>query len=126
MNLLEEAAAVVKDRQEKYGPPGQHWGLTVRLINTYFGTIFKPEDWAICMILDKLARERHMPQHDNLVDVAGYANGRAVILNGLADRFDEMHCKCGKVYRYVWDDESPTGKTVEEVPNGEDCRQDQS
>lgn len=31
---------------------------------------------------------------------------------------DELRCRCGKSYMYVWDDESPTGKTLVEVQNG--------
>ncbi len=43
-SILDEAAAVVKDRQAKYGSPLEHWTLTVGLINRYFGTTFTPAD----------------------------------------------------------------------------------
>jgi hypothetical protein len=126
VNILEEAAAVVQDREQKYGPPGQHWGLTVALINCYFNIKLRPEDWATMMMLDKLARERHTPLRDNMVDVAGYANGRRVVLDCLPSNSaeipcnptcgDDCHCRPGKTYVYKWGDEYPTGKTMEEVP----------
>jgi hypothetical protein len=28
---------------------------------------------------------------------------------------DGFHCRCGRRYRYRWDETSPTGKTMEEV-----------
>ena len=34
----------------------------------------KPEDWALVMIIDKLARHnREVPKHDTLLDISGYA-----------------------------------------------------
>ena len=80
MTILEEAIQVVRDRQAKYGSPREHWSLTVRLINAYFGTDFKPQDWAICMVFDKLAREHNGHLRDNAVDVAGYIAGRETVL----------------------------------------------
>ncbi len=81
MTILEEAQAVVRDRQSKYGSPGMHWALTVTLINAYFGLHLQPADWALCMIFDKLAREAHSHQRDNSVDVCGYVAGRERVLS---------------------------------------------
>lgn len=100
MTILEEALVVVKDRQATYGPPLEHWGMTIRLINARFGTTFRAEDWGIFMILDKIARQAHTPKRDNMVDVAGYANGVQTCLEARS------------VYRYVWEDCHETGKTV--------------
>ena len=81
--LLMDAAAAVRQRRSTYGPPGDHFKITVALINAAFGTSFKPEDWATIMQLDKIARSRgpgYTP--DNDVDGAGYAACRHEILNG--------------------------------------------
>ena len=80
-SILEEAQAVVKDRQARYGSPLEHWTLTVALINRYFGTTFTPADWATCMVFDKLAREKNSHQRDNGVDVCGYMAGRETVLD---------------------------------------------
>ncbi len=81
MTILEEAQAVVEDRQAKYGSAREHWRLTTALINAYFGTDFAPADWGIIMIFDKLAREAHSHQRDNSVDVCGYVAGREQVLD---------------------------------------------
>lgn len=80
--LLMEAAAAVRQRRGTYGPPGDHFKITVALVNAAFGTAFKPEDWATIMQLDKIARSRgpgYTP--DNDVDGAGYAACRHEILS---------------------------------------------
>ena len=76
--LLLDAAAAVRDRRQKYGPPLEHFRITVALINAAFGTSFRPEDWATIMLLDKIARSRGPDDHhDNDIDAAGYAACRA-------------------------------------------------
>jgi len=80
-SILEEAQAVVKDRQVRYGSPLEHWTLTVALINRYFGTTFTPADWATCMTFDKLSREHFSHHRDNGVDICGYQAGRQAVLD---------------------------------------------
>ena len=76
--LLLNALEAVRDRRAKYGPPRNHFAITVALINAAFGTKFKPEDWATIMQLDKIARSRGPADHpDNDIDGAGYAACRA-------------------------------------------------
>lgn len=76
--MLLDAAAAVRDRRRRYGPPRDHFTITVALINAAFGTSFRPEDWATIMQLDKIARSRGPSDHpDNDVDGAGYAACRA-------------------------------------------------
>jgi hypothetical protein len=76
--LLLDAAAAVRDRRQKYGPPLEHFKITVALVNAAFGTNFRPEDWATIMQLDKIARSRGPDDHpDNDIDAAGYAACRA-------------------------------------------------
>jgi hypothetical protein len=79
--MLEEAAAAVRQRRQTYGPPGDHFRITVALINATFGTSFRPEDWATIMQLDKIARSRGPGQtSDNDIDCAGYAACRYEVM----------------------------------------------
>lgn len=71
--MLKNAALVVIERGDSYGPPAEHFARTVGLINAIYGTSFRPEDWGKMMILDKLARDWETPKIDNLTDIAGYA-----------------------------------------------------
>lgn len=76
--LLLDALDAVRDRRGKYGPPINHFSITVRLVNAAFGTSFTESDWATIMVLDKIARSRGpMDCRDNDVDLAGYAACRA-------------------------------------------------
>lgn len=76
--LLLDALDAVRDRRGKYGPPVNHFRITVRLVNAAFGTTFTESDWATIMVLDKIARSRGpMDCRDNDVDLAGYAACRA-------------------------------------------------
>ena len=76
--LLLDALDAVRDRRGKYGPPINHFSITVRLVNAAFGTTFTESDWATIMVLDKIARSRGpMDCRDNDVDLAGYAACRA-------------------------------------------------
>jgi len=94
LNILEEANAVVKDRQAAYGSPVRHWGRTVALVNAHFGTRFAPEDWGVIMVFDKLARQLETDKRDNLVDVCGYAAGVQSVIDSR------------NAFRYQWDDET--------------------
>lgn len=78
--LLLNALEAVRDRRAKYGPPRDHFAITVGLINARYGTSFKPQDWATIMQLDKIARSAGPCDHpDNDVDGAGYAACRAEV-----------------------------------------------
>ena len=72
---LNEAIAAVRDRHGKYGPPQEHFGRTAALVNAAFGTSFTPADWALVMVLDKIARQVGPGREtdDAAVDIAGYA-----------------------------------------------------
>lgn len=76
--LLLDALDAVRDRRGKYGPPQDHFAITVALVNSAFGTSFTVTDWATIMVLDKIARSRGPSDtRDNDVDLAGYAACRA-------------------------------------------------
>lgn len=70
---LQAALEAVRDRHTKYGPPVEHFGRTAALVNAAFGTTFSAADWALVMVLDKVARLRGpTPTTDGGVDIAGY------------------------------------------------------
>jgi hypothetical protein len=72
---LQGAIEAVRDRHTKYGPPVEHFGRTAALVNAAFGTTFTPADWALVMVLDKVARLRGpTPTTDGGIDIAGYAS----------------------------------------------------
>jgi hypothetical protein len=78
--LLLDAAAAVRDRHGRYGPPDEHFARTAAMVNAAFGTSFTAADWADVMILDKVARSRGpMDSRDNDVDKAGYAGCRDAV-----------------------------------------------
>ena len=75
---LQAALEAVRDRHTKYGPPNEHFSRTAALVNAAFGTSFTAGDWAVVMMLDKVARSRGPGNtRDNWVDLAGYAACRA-------------------------------------------------
>lgn len=70
---LQSALEAVRDRHTKYGPPREHFSRTASLVNAAFGTSFTAADWALVMVLDKVARLRGpTPTTDGGVDIAGY------------------------------------------------------
>lgn len=76
--LLDGARAAVIDRHEKYGPPREHFSRTVGMVNAAFASVLRrpltPADWAIIMVLDKVARHMGTAKtSDTPIDVAGYA-----------------------------------------------------
>jgi hypothetical protein len=80
IRTLKAAIEAVRDRHKKYGPPCEHFGRTVALINAAFGTTFKTEDWPTIMMLDKIARSRGPWDHpDNDIDAIGYAACRTEV-----------------------------------------------
>ena len=78
VQLLEQAREAVIDRHTKYGPPLEHFGRTVGMVNAAFSGILKrpltPADWALIMLLDKVARHMGTARTaDTPIDLAGYA-----------------------------------------------------
>ena len=76
VKLLEETARIVRERGESYGSPEAHFARTAGAISAIFAHKLRAPitaaDWAMFMVIDKLAREQHAPKRDNAVDVAGY------------------------------------------------------
>ena len=76
VKLLEETARIVRERGESYGSPEAHFARTAGAISAIFAHKLRAPitaaDWAMFMVIDKLAREQHAPKRDNAVDIAGY------------------------------------------------------
>lgn len=77
IKLLEEAIRIVRERGEDYGKPGDHFSITIGMLNAALGHKLRvplvTADWPIIMVCDKIAREQHKPKRDNACDMAGYA-----------------------------------------------------
>jgi len=76
--LLDKARQTVAQRRQTYGPPTEHFRKTVGMINAAFGDVLNRPltegDWAIIMMLDKIARDQGpTPTDDTPIDMAGYA-----------------------------------------------------
>jgi len=76
-SLLRETMQAVAARAAAYGSANHHFARTIGAINAMFKHKFNedltPSDWAMMMMIDKIAREQHAPKRDNAVDIAGYA-----------------------------------------------------
>ncbi len=71
---LQRAVDTVRDRHNKYGPPTAHFARTAAMVNAAFGTGFTAADWALVMVLDKVARQMGPEATDDAaIDIAGYA-----------------------------------------------------
>ena len=86
---MDEAKKVVYERNAAYGQPEDNFAITAELWSAYLGVPIQPEDVGMMMILLKVAREKYQHKHDNLVDIAGYAECVA--------RLERKRCaKCGR------------------------------
>ena len=74
MNVLEEAAETVKQRQDSYDDPYRNHVRIAKLWSVVLGTAVTPQQVALCMLQLKVAREMYKHNHDNVVDMAGYVN----------------------------------------------------
>ena len=80
IDMLDEAKGIVSgDRMEKYGDPRVNHGRTAAFWSTYLG--IPVTDRQVCMmnILQKVGRDCHSPQGDNVVDIVGYATNIALL-----------------------------------------------
>ena len=72
--LLQHAAAVVRDRRRTYGEPELLFARVAERWSQHLGTQVTATQVALCLCDLKLARLTIDPRHlDSLVDVAGYA-----------------------------------------------------
>jgi hypothetical protein len=72
--ILGEAAEIVAQRREQYGPPAEHFQQVARRWSSTLGTAVRPEQVLLCQLDLKLVRLTHDPGHrDSLVDLIGYS-----------------------------------------------------
>jgi len=72
--LLHEAAEVVAERRQQYGPPAEHFQQVARRWSSTLGTAVTPQKVLLCQLDLKLARRAHDPRHhDSLVNLIGYS-----------------------------------------------------
>lgn len=85
-SILLDAYQVGRRRGEQYGPPGENFEVASGLFDAYLGTDTDPSDFAIAMVLAKVARIRTGGMdREHLVDIAGYARAAAVV-EGINDQ----------------------------------------
>lgn len=73
--LLDEAKAIVmKSRAQQYAPPDRDFSNIAIIWSVLFETDITAEQVAQAMIVLKLCRLKHTPEHeDSWIDIAGYA-----------------------------------------------------
>ena len=79
-SVLLEAYATGQRRGRQYGPPDENFEAAAALKSEYLGTEMDAFDYAIEMILTKVARLKTGERdRDSLVDIAGYARAAAIV-----------------------------------------------
>ena len=75
-NILSEAAKLISgDRRAAYGPPGESFTRTGKMMGAllHLDRDLTAAEVAMFFICHKLSRESYNPKRDNRVDIAGYA-----------------------------------------------------
>lgn len=86
-SILEKAHNLINGpRANAYGNAFDNWSRTAKIWSIILGIEVTPEQAALCMIGTKLAREVHMKQEDNLLDIAGYVGVHELIVNTRKER----------------------------------------
>ena len=74
LGILYQAAKIVAQRRQQYGPPAEHFQQVARRWSLTIGTAVRPEQVLLCLLDLKLVRLAHDPGHrDSLVDLIGYS-----------------------------------------------------
>lgn len=82
MSIIEKALSLVHgDRQESYGHPFDDFSRTGRMWGAILGIPdVSPRKVALCLIALKVARESHQHKDDTVIDIAGYAETLALVV----------------------------------------------
>ena len=59
--ILQQAAAIVAQRRQQYGPPAEHFELVARRWSSAIGVPVRPEVVLLCQLDLKLVRLTHDP-----------------------------------------------------------------
>jgi hypothetical protein len=65
--------AVRGPRHTTYGSPAENHKRTAELFSSYLGVTVTARQVCMLNILQKVSRDAHTDERDNLVDIAGYA-----------------------------------------------------
>ena len=71
-DFLNEARAIIQDRQSSYGDPTDNMQRTASLWAAYLEVPIHPHQVAGCMALVKLARSMETAKVDNFIDGSAY------------------------------------------------------
>ena len=95
--------ALRDERGHDYGPPAEHFARTVAILAIVFGDTpvyaLSPQDWALVMVCDKLARFANTRAHrDSMQDIAGYADCWLEVAQGCDESRSCANCAmaCGR------------------------------
>lgn len=87
MSILEKAKQLTStNRPSEYGHPLDDFTRSAAMISGLMGWEVKPEDIPLIMICIKLSRQKNKHKHDNLVDIAGYAETIDKVIGERANR----------------------------------------
>ena len=78
--LGDAAEAVHGPRLHDYGTPTDNHTRTARFWSAYLGVEISPRQVCFLNILQKVARDMNAETHDNLVDIAGYAENCGLLV----------------------------------------------
>jgi hypothetical protein len=74
LSVLHQAAEIVAQRRQQYGPPAEHFAQVARRWSMTIGTAVRPDQVLLCLLDLKVVRLAHNPGHrDSLVDLIGYS-----------------------------------------------------
>lgn len=75
-SVLDEAIELTRgDRNRDYGHPSDDFDRAAAMVSAYLGHPVTARQLMGCMILVKMSRQAHTPDHwDSAVDIAGYAD----------------------------------------------------
>tara|TARA_B100001245_G_C22885773_1_gene426195 strand:+ start:424 stop:708 length:285 start_codon:yes stop_codon:yes gene_type:complete len=93
MGILDEAKSLTKeDRQNVYGHPADDFAKVAKMAEPILESNIDPRlKHALYMVQVKVARLINTPDHhDSIVDLAGYANTYAMILERMEKEKDEI------------------------------------